>query len=158
MRAPGKAAASLVVALVLCSVSIAAAQGAYSPSAFRAGAAVDANRLGDAVVAWNGPTGVRAVLGDRLGGFTPVWQLSAAKDTWGSPQAAIDARGDAIVVWETYRESGGASARPASRGWCPPACGQRCAGRPPASAPRSRSPVRSPTPAPATGSRSRSWR
>lgn len=97
----------LLVGLVACLAGAADAGAAIVSSAFHGGARVDANHLGDAVVAWSGPTGVRAVIGDRAGGFSPIVALSATKDTFGSPQAAIDDRGDAIVVWETYRRSGG---------------------------------------------------
>lgn len=112
------------------------AAGVGLPSAFRGGARVDVNGSGQAVVAWDGPTGVRAAAGDRAVGLGPATRLSAATDTFSSPQAAIDDRGDAIVVWETYRATGGgqcstcpahlvsngvwASLRPAGAGFGPP--------------------------------------
>ncbi len=100
--------AACAAAMTLLCVA-AGAEGATVnfPSSFGAGARVDANALGQAVVAWDAPAGVRAVVGDRAAGLQPAAQLSAPADTSGSPQAAIDDRGDAIVVWETYRATGG---------------------------------------------------
>ncbi len=100
------ACAAATTLLALCAPAGAAAATVDFPSAFGGGARVDVNALGQAVVAWDVPTGVRAVVGDRAGLQPPV-RLSAAADTSGSPQAAIDDRGDAIVVWETYRATGG---------------------------------------------------
>ncbi len=93
--------------LALCAPAGAEAAAVSFQSAFGAGARVDVNAPGQAVVAWDAPTGVRAVVGDRAGGLHPAAQLSPAADTSGSPQVAIDDRGDAIVVWETYRATGG---------------------------------------------------
>jgi hypothetical protein len=95
------------VALLACAACVADARGAGLPSAFHAGARVDVNARGQAIVAWDGSTGVRAVVGDRAGGFSATALLSTATDTFSSPQVAIDDAGDAIVVWETYRLSGG---------------------------------------------------
>jgi hypothetical protein len=105
MRSTAACAAAMML-LALCT-SAAEAATVNFPSAFGTGARVDVNTLGQAVVAWDGPTGVRAVVGDRAGGLQAPVRLFAAADTSGSPQAAIDDRGDVIVVWETYRATGG---------------------------------------------------
>lgn len=97
----------LAVTLVACAASDASALGPGMPSSFHAGATVDVNALGEAIVAWNGPSGVRAVAAGRAGGFGPTVQLSSAKDEVSSLQVAIDDRGAALVVWETSREVGG---------------------------------------------------
>lgn len=73
------------------------------PSPFLGGGRADVNELGQAVVAWAGPAGVRAVIGDRAGGFGPAAVLSRTADTAAAPLAAIDDHGDALVVWETTR-------------------------------------------------------
>jgi hypothetical protein len=73
------------------------------PSPFLGGGRADVNELGQAVVAWAGPAGVRAVIGDRAGGFGPATVLSTSSDTAGTPLVAIDDHGDALVVWETTR-------------------------------------------------------
>ena len=72
-------------------------------SPFKAGARADLDELGRAVVAWAGPAGVRAVTGDRAGGFGVASVLSMTAGTASSPSAAIDEHGDAIVVWENVR-------------------------------------------------------
>jgi hypothetical protein len=95
------------MALALGAASGADAAGIGFPSSFRGGARVDVNAQGQAVVAWDGPTGVRVVVGDRAGGLSPATTLSPTTDTLSSPQVGIDERGDAIVVWETYRATGG---------------------------------------------------
>ena len=79
------------------------AQQVLFPSPFAAGARADVNELGQAVVAWAGPRGVRAVTGDRTGGFAGVSALTSTPDTTAAPLAAIDGHGDALVVWETTR-------------------------------------------------------
>lgn len=73
------------------------------PSPFLSGARVDVNELGQGIVAWIGPGGVRAVGGDRTRALEAVSQLSTTKDIVFAPSVAIDDRGDAVVVWETAR-------------------------------------------------------
>ncbi len=101
------ACAAALTTLALCAPAGAAAAAVNFPSAFGAGTRADVNARGQSVVAWDAPAGVRAVVGDRAGGLRPPVRLSAAVDTSGSPQAAIDDRGDAIVTWETHRATGG---------------------------------------------------
>jgi hypothetical protein len=82
----------------------AAQAGALSlPSPLLGGGRADVNELGQAVVGWAGPAGVRAVIGDRAGGFGSASALSATGDTAAAPLVAIDDHGDALVVWETTR-------------------------------------------------------
>src|SRR5436305_2406276 len=97
----------VVVGLAVCWAPPGDARAAGFPSVFHGGATVDVNSHGEAVVAWDGVTGVRAVVGDRAGGLGVSVLLSAATDTLSSPQVAIDDRGDVIVVWETYRQAPG---------------------------------------------------
>jgi hypothetical protein len=68
--------------------------------------AVDANSAGQAVVAWARPDGVRALMSDRATGATVAATL-ASNPRVTAPLVAIDERGEALVVWETYRLVGG---------------------------------------------------
>jgi hypothetical protein len=94
----------LLACLTLALVPPAAQAQQVAPiSPFFGGARTDVNDGGQAVVAWASPRGVRAVIGDRTTGFGAVAILSSASDTAAAPQVAIDAAGDAIVVWEIKR-------------------------------------------------------
>ena len=106
-RFTGTLLAGLALALTLGTAPAGAFVLGGSP--FKAGARADVDDLGRAVVAWAGPAGVRAVTGDRAGGFGVASVLSTTADTASSPSVAIDDHGDAIVVWETVRTVPGAS-------------------------------------------------
>ena len=79
----------------------AAAQGPNLLSSFSV--RDDANSRDGAVVAWNGPAGIRAASGTRAGGLASRVLLSGP-DANGTPGVAIDDNGDAIVVWETTQQ------------------------------------------------------
>src|SRR5438128_1855210 len=96
-RIAGIAVAALAAAVPTDAHALAGA------SPFSTGARVAINDDGLAVVAWQGPDGVRATFGTRNDAFATPTVLSTDSDTFASPQAAIDAAGDALVVWETVR-------------------------------------------------------
>jgi hypothetical protein len=97
--------AAVALALLLGGAQ-AQAQAVALPSPFLGGARTAVNAFGEAVVGWAGPAGVRALTGNRVGGFVPASVLSAAPAA-ASPQVAIDDHGDALVVWETVRSAPG---------------------------------------------------
>jgi hypothetical protein len=99
--------ARLIILLALAVAGPAqSASAAGFPSVFGSGARVDANDSGAALVAWSGPSGVRAAVGSRLTGFSAAIALSGMARV-SAPQVAIDDQGTGIVVWETSRLSGG---------------------------------------------------
>jgi|GEM_PF-6202998 len=93
----------LAAAVLVLTPGAAQAQSLAFPSPFLGGARTDVNELGQAVIAWAGRHGVRAVIGDRAGGLGPASVLSTTGDTVAAPLVAISDAGDAVVIWETTR-------------------------------------------------------
>lgn len=93
----------VVVVMGVLGCGAAQAEAISFPSPFLGGGRTDVNELGQAAVAWAGPAGVHAVIGDRVNGFGPATVLSSSSDTAAAPLVAIDEHGDALVVWETTR-------------------------------------------------------
>ncbi|MEY2442540.1 MAG: hypothetical protein QOJ46_1966 [bacterium] len=89
------------LAAVALALTAARAQALTYPSPYGSGPRAAVNAAGLSVVAWAGPSGLRAATGNRSSGFAAPATLGGSDAT--SPQVGIDGAGTAIVVWETTR-------------------------------------------------------
>ncbi len=102
------------LATIALALTAARADALTFPSPYGSGPRTAVNASGTAVVAWAGPAGVRATVGDRSSGFGAPATLAGAGTSAAPPQVGIDDAGNAIVVWETTRTV------------TPPGCGRDC--------------------------------